>query len=83
MEENLEIGGLYEYTSQHRTAIWLDGSNTTELNSLGTGDLFVLLEYSNRTEKEKNFLICKGLFVKTGLIGGFVCYRSELQLKVE
>lgn len=84
MSNHIQIGGLYEYIGKHKSTIWLDRTNWPtfglELQQLELGDLFVMLKFETRPN-DSNFLVCHGLFVKSGLMGGFVCYQSEIRLK--
>lgn len=83
--ENIQIGSLYEYIGKYNSIIWLEklSQDHLDLHQVKFGDLFVILKFQTVQPENQNFVICNCLFVKSGLIGGFVCSLSEIRLKEE
>lgn len=84
---DIEIGHLYEYISNHGTILWEEKGfferktkTTATLVQIKKGNLFVLLNVSVKPDKPE-LLICQILMVQSGLMGGIVCYKHEIQRK--
>jgi hypothetical protein len=88
--EDFEIGGLYEYISDHPTVLWTEEEGLSKkniktnfnLHKIKKNDLFVVLNWIENPDKPE-LLVCKILMVQSGLIGGIVCSKKEIQKKKE
>lgn len=85
--KEIQKGDLCEYVGEFKSSVWvlpIDYRNEKARFFVEKNDLFALMKFQQidaTKGTEQKVYLCEGLFLKNHLVGGFVCFEDEIQLK--